>query len=425
MEDKIFQLEKYSQDEIKEIKRACCHVFMNEKAMHSVAVSENNQTRLSYPFLEQLTYADVKQAYRSNMFTYHPDRHQDKESEDIDIYSRHVEGVNRSYEYLSALFGGKKAGYLPASARRSHIIAVGGAKGGIGKSIFAANLGMMLSSLGFKTIMVDMDLGGSNLHIYLGHKQIPEITLNDFLNRKVAFLKDAAVGCKQGPMLIAGNSGTLGAANISFQTKMRLIENIRKLNVDYVILDLGGGTDFNTLDFFLASDLGIVLTTLDQSAYLEAYAFIKTALQRKLNRLFSADSSFPAQRNAALKEIVVEGTHGSEKGHPRTIQALLERVANTDPVSLPLIADEILNFSPRLVINHCFDHHAARRVASTLRFVACQRLSIDIKYVGTISKHRIIEQSTSYAHHPLVARKHTDMFIAEMESIIGALSLAN
>jgi flagellar biosynthesis protein FlhG len=302
---------------------------------------------------------------------------------------------------------------------------VGGAKGGIGKSIFAANLGMMFTSMGFKTVMVDLDLGGSDLHIYLGHKQIPEITLNDFLNRKVAFLDDATVKCEHGPMLIAGNAGELGAANIPFQKKMRLIENIRKMNADYVILDLGGGTDFNTLDFFIASDLGVVLTTLDQSAYFEAYAFIKTALQRKLNRLFSADSPFPARRSAVLKEIVVEGTRAPEKNHPRTIQALLKEVANKDPISLPVITDEILNFSPRLVINHCFDNRAALKVASTLRSVAYQRLSVDIDHVGTISKHRIIEQSTSYAHHPLVARQRSGMFKTEMESIIRALNLAN
>jgi flagellar biosynthesis protein FlhG len=421
----MLQPERYSHEEIREIKRACCHVFMSEKAMHSVVVSEHNRASLHYPFLEQLTYEDVKQAYRTNMFTYHPDRHQDKEPEDIDFYSRHVEGVNRSYEYLSRLFGVKKTASLPESAHRSRIIAVGGAKGGIGKSIFAANLGTMLTSLGFRTAMVDLDLGGSDLHIYLGHKRIPKTTLNDFLNRKVTFLNDAVVGCEHGPMLIAGNCGELGAANIPFQRKMRLIENIRKINADYVILDLGGGTDFNTLDFFLASDLGIVLTTLDQSAYLEAYAFIKTALQRKLNRLFSADSSFSARGNPVLKEIVVDGTHASSEDDPRTIQTLLERVANEDPVSLPLITDEILNFSPCLVINHSFDPRAALRVAATLRAVASERLSIDINYVGTISKNRTIEQSTSYAHHPLVARHRSGMFISEMESIIGALSLAN
>jgi flagellar biosynthesis protein FlhG len=421
----MFQPEKYSHEEIKEIRRACCHVFMSEKAMHSVVISEHNRTSLHYPFLEQLAYEDIKQAYRTNMFTYHPDRHQEKGPEDIDFYSRHVEGVNRSYEYLSKLFNEKKAGSLPESVRRSRIIAVGGAKGGIGKSIFAANLGTMLTSLGFRIAMVDLDLGGSDLHIYLGHKQLPKTTLNDFLNRKVTLLNDTVARYEHGPMLIAGNCGELGAANIPFQRKMRLVENIRKINADYVILDLGGGTDFNTLDFFLASDLGIVLTTLDQSAYLEAYAFIKTALQRKLNRLFSADSSFSGRGNPVLKEIVVDGTRTPDESHPRTIQALLEKVAHEDPVSLPLITDEILNFSPCLVINHCFDPRAALRVASTLRAVASERLSIDINHVGTISKNRAIEQSTSYAHHPLAARRRSGMFTSEMESIIGALSLTN
>ncbi len=416
--------ETYSQAEIRRIKRACCRLFMSEKAMHSEVVLERNRKRLRYPFLEALTYEDVKQAYRANVFAFHPDRHQDKGPEDIDFYAQHVAKVNRSYEYLSALFGGKRPDSRSEPARRTRIIAVGGAKGGIGKSIFAANLGMMLAALRFRTVMVDLDLGGSDLHIYLGRKQLPEITLNDFLNRKVTSLKDAVVGSGRGPLLIAGDSGELGAANIPFQKKMRLIETIRKMNADYVVLDLGGGTDFNTLDFFLAADLGIVLTTLDQSSYVEAYAFIKTALQRKLNRLFSADSPFPLRRNAALREIVTDGTRPSEKGHPRTIQSLLERVANIDPVSLPLIADEILCFSPSLVVNHSFDHSAALRVAATLQFVACQRLSIDVNHAGIISKHRVIEQSTSYAHHPLVTRPQSGAFASEMESIIGALSLA-
>jgi flagellar biosynthesis protein FlhG len=398
---------------------------MSEKVMRSEVVSEREETRLRYPFLEQLTYEDVKQAYRANVFTYHPDRNQDKEPEEIDFYSRHVEELNRSYEYLSLLFRGKRAGCVQDTGPRSRIIAVGGGKGGIGKSIFAANLGIVLTSLGFRTAMVDLDLGGSDLHIYLGHKRIPETTLNDFLNRKVSSLDDAAVDCAQGPVLIAGDCGELGSANIPFQKKMRLLESIRKIQADYVVLDLGAGTDFNTLDFFLSADLGIVLSTLDQSSYLEAYGFIKTALQRKLNRLFMADSTFPVRKNEALKEIVTDGTRASEKGHSRTIQALLEKVAREDPVNLPLIADEILDFRPRLVINHCFDQRAARRVASTLRSVACQRLSIDIDHAGTISRNRTIEQSTSYAHHPLVTRHPTGTFAAEMESIVDALSLNN
>lgn len=398
---------------------------MSEKAMRSVVVSENRRKILRYPFLEQLTYDEVKRAYRINVLAYHPDRHQDKQPEDIDFFARHLEGVNHSYELLSTVFTGKRPDTIAEHQGRSRIIAVGGAKGGIGKSIFAANLGMQLCSLGFRTTMVDLDLGGSNLHIYLGLNQIPEATLNDFINRKIATLTEAVVRPEHGPMLIAGNNGELGAANIPFQTKQRLIENIRKLNADYVILDLGGSTDFNTLDFFLAADLGIVLTTLDQPAYLEAYAFIKTALQRKLTRLFGAESPFPARRNSALKDLVLEGTRAPEKDQPRTIQDLLKKVAHEDPVSLPLITDEILNFSPCLVINRCFDHQAALKVSATLRSVACQRLSIDINHVGTISKHPFIEHSTSYLNHPLLIRQGAGGFAAEMESIVKTLGLTS
>ncbi len=420
----MLQPERYSPEEIRKIQRACCHVFMSEKAMNSVVVAGNNGRRLRYPFLEGLTYEDVKRAYRTNVLAYHPDRNQDKNEEDMGFYARHMEGVNRSYEYLSAVFGRKKAGLLPECHGYSRIIAVGGAKGGIGKSIFAANLGMMLSSLGMRTAMVDLDLGGSDLHIYLGRSHIPDITLNDYLNRKIASLQDAATPIDGGPMLIAGNNGELGSANIPFQRKMRLIENIRRMNADYVILDLGGGTDFNTLDFFLASDMAIVLTTLDQSAYLEAYAFIKTALQRKLNRLFGAESTFAARHNPVLKEIVAEGTQTPDKDNPRTVGLMLERVARLDPLSLPLITDEVLNFSPHLVVNHSFDERAALKVAETLHSVAAQRLSIDIDHVGSISRHPEIERSTSYTHHPILARHRSGRFASEMESIVRKLGLA-
>jgi flagellar biosynthesis protein FlhG len=421
----MIQPERYTQEEIRKIQRACCHIFRSEKALHSVVVAESDGKVLHYPFLERLTYDDVKQAYRSNVFTLHPDRHHDKAPEEIEYYTRQVEHLNRSYDYLSTVFSQGNAHVTPDSVAKMRIIAVGGAKGGIGKSMFAANLGTMLSALGFRVMMFDLDLGGSDLHIYMGHRQMPETTLNDFLNRKITSLTDAVVGCDRGPMLIGGNAAELGSANIAFQKKVRLIEAIRKMNADYVVLDLGGSTDFNTLDFFLAADLGIVLTTLDQAAYLEAYAFIKTALQRKLNRLFAADSTFPARKNSKLKQIVAECTTPPEGARLRTVQDLLEEVAKEDPLALPLLADEILTFSPRLVINRCFDSRAALRVASTLRTVACQRLSVDIDHVGTIARHSRIEQSTTYLHHPLVARQPSGLFASEMRSIIDALDLSN
>jgi flagellar biosynthesis protein FlhG len=59
--------------------------------------------------------------------------------------------------------------FIPAEMRtRSHVLAVGGGKGGSGKSFIAANIGINLSKRGQRVIMVDTDLGGANLHTLLG-----------------------------------------------------------------------------------------------------------------------------------------------------------------------------------------------------------------------------------------------------------------
>jgi flagellar biosynthesis protein FlhG len=50
----------------------------------------------------------------------------------------------------------------------ARIIAAGGAKSGVGKSVFCANLGVLLASMGKRIVMVDLDLGASNLHLFFG-----------------------------------------------------------------------------------------------------------------------------------------------------------------------------------------------------------------------------------------------------------------
>ena len=64
------------------------------------------------------------------------------------------------------------------------IIAVAGAKGGVGKSVFAANLAVYLSVKGFKTVVVDLDLGGANVHLYLGKSFLLKQSINDFLRNR-------------------------------------------------------------------------------------------------------------------------------------------------------------------------------------------------------------------------------------------------
>ena len=48
------------------------------------------------------------------------------------------------------------------------IIPIASGKGGVGKSLLSANLGIALGKAGKKVVLVDLDLGASNLHLVIG-----------------------------------------------------------------------------------------------------------------------------------------------------------------------------------------------------------------------------------------------------------------
>ncbi|MCK7483987.1 MAG: P-loop NTPase [Candidatus Moduliflexus flocculans] len=50
------------------------------------------------------------------------------------------------------------------------LIPIASGKGGVGKTVLAANLGVCLAALGRTVVLADLDLGGANLHTCLGVK---------------------------------------------------------------------------------------------------------------------------------------------------------------------------------------------------------------------------------------------------------------
>ena len=99
------------------------------------------------------------------------------------------------------------------------IIAVGGAKGGVGKSALAANLAVGLTLLGQKVVLADLDLGGADVHLYLGVKFLPK-TWNDFLDKKVNSIEEIMTPTPyEGLKLIGGDSSRLGSENLPYSQK--------------------------------------------------------------------------------------------------------------------------------------------------------------------------------------------------------------
>jgi flagellar biosynthesis protein FlhG len=230
---------------------------------------------------------------------------------------------------------------LSKRARPRRIIAVGGGKGGIGKTLVSANLGIALAQAGMRVLLVDADLGGANLHTCLGVSQ-PSATLSDFVRSSKTRIEDIILptGVPQ-LSLIAGAQDVLDAANIKYAQKQKLLRSLTALPVDYLLLDLGAGTSFNTLDFFLVADHGVLVVLPEPTAVENAYRFVKAAFFRKLQQV-------EAQYGI---EDLVESALTTREGNLRTPHDFIAQVRKEDPAAGARLEKDLMSFRIRLVVN--------------------------------------------------------------------------
>lgn len=171
------------------------------------------------------------------------------------------------------------------------IVSFASGKGGVGKSTTVSNLSLLLARSGMDVVVIDLDVGGADLHVLFGELS-PKLTLSDFLAHTVDDLAAVAQPVNWCPRLrlIAGTGETLRNTNPQAPTKRRLERHLRTLKTDVILIDIGAGTNYHSLDFFLWGDVQVVISTPDPTAVLDLYKFIKLAATRRvLTELGSRD----------------------------------------------------------------------------------------------------------------------------------------
>ena len=265
------------------------------------------------------------------------------------------------------------------------IIAVGGAKGGVGKSMLAANLAVGLALLGQKVVLADLDLGGADVHLYAGVKSLAK-TWNDFLDKKVDSIEDILTPTAfKGLSLIGGDSSKLGSANLPYSQKLKIMRHLKELETDYLVVDLGGDTTYNGLDFFLLADQKIVVSGTEPASVLDSYTFVKVVFNRFLERFFSDHKS--------LKDLAEQTREGSfEKSENYSLDFIYQEVRARDPQAYLLLKKQFDQFRLSIVLNMT-ESNKDVRIAESMQKLVKDKCFLDIGILGTIPFDKVVRKA--------------------------------
>jgi len=232
--------------------------------------------------------------------------------------------------------------YVAPNKDRPTILAVASGKGGAGKSFIVSNLGMAFAQSGKRVVVIDLDLGSANLHTHLGIIR-PKHSLSHFISGKKSRLNqliEPLPGTKLS--IISGASDHLEIANLKYFQKQKIIRHISMLSADYVILDLGAGTTYNTLDFFNIADHCIIPVIPEPTSIENSHRFLKCAMYRKLRNV-------PAETKQYVKEVF--GTSTSDPKNLNTLNEIIVAIQKKSPKHGHVLRKKIDSSDLHLIIN--------------------------------------------------------------------------
>jgi flagellar biosynthesis protein FlhG len=267
--------------------------------------------------------------------------------------------------------------------RGPRVWAIGGGKGGVGKSVIATNIAAAIAGPESRVALVDADLGGANLHTLLGVPS-PKANLSDFLAKKVTSLGEVMTATPvENVWLVSGAKALVEMANPNFGQKAKILRHINALEVDHVVLDLGAGTSFNVLDFFLVARKGVLVVVPEPTSVENAYHFLKAAFFRKLKR---------AQPRAQVKAAIKEVMNGSARSKVKTPRDLIAQVWSVDPdVGAALVA-EASSFRPALIVNRV-DHPKHEQLGDDMVSACRDYFGIRLQFLGSLPDDRLVMRS--------------------------------
>ncbi len=257
--------------------------------------------------------------------------------------------------------------------KMNEIWAVAGGKGGTGKTFVISQIASYLASINKKVILIDTDFGGANLHSFFGIESRKK-TIKDFYKDDVPLESLVTKTKIKNLEVIPGDINSTIFDVIKYNKKLKLFSHIKKLDADYILLDLGGGFNKNIIDFFLLADKMVVVTVPEITAIENLFQFIKSTFFRKLNFLLGIyglkDFAKNTWENRSEKDIV-------------TILDLIDYVKEESGDIGEIAIKELQNFRINIILNKVRDSSEIKEGFS-LKSICIKLIGISALYSGYI-----------------------------------------
>jgi flagellar biosynthesis protein FlhG len=168
----------------------------------------------------------------------------------------------------------------PTRAPLARVVAVTSGKGGVGKTNIAANLAICLASLNKRVLLLDADISLANVDIVMNIRK--NFDISHVLSGRKQMQEVIQTG-PAGVQVICGASGLDRLADISEGDRRRLLQHLSRLQeeTDTILVDTAAGISSSVLNFCLASDHVLVVTTPEATAMTDAYGMVKVLVRRR------------------------------------------------------------------------------------------------------------------------------------------------
>ena len=257
---------------------------------------------------------------------------------------------------------------------------------------------------------VDLDLGGANLHTTLG-VDLPKQSLSDFFAHRSNSIQNCVTRTGIPNLdLISGAQDAIGISNLHHTQKIQLLQNLRELDADYLVLDLGAGTSINTLDFFLYSDIGLITLLPEPTSIENAYRFIKAAYFRRL-RL----SRYLVQ----IYNLIDMAMDSKNPLGIRTPSDLFSEVNNASPEAGMRLKEEIEKFCPKLILNQARTQTDVD-IGFSVKSVCKKYFGIEMDYLGYLDHDSAVWQAIR-RKRPLMLEFPNSRLVSNLERMVHYL----